>query len=171
MATSRLGECVTDVLTTWRLPCFCNWIKRQNVIYLFYIIKKWKVFAKIRFCSATERLSHAIWRDHIWSIQNIARHWLLIILNCLWLACRWIGVSCASVLSWITVLDQWFGLDQKIIKISNLIQTMKNSVCPKTKVIRRPNFSESRICQNIYRMFRSVDWTHDMIIVKWHLFI
>ena len=48
---------------------------------------------------------------------------------------------------------------------------MKNSVCPKTKVIRRPNFSESRICQNIYRMFRSVDWTHDMIIVKWHLFI
>ena len=37
-----------------------------------------------------------------------------------------------------------------------------------------PNFSESRICPNIYRMFRSVDcvdWTHDMIIVKWHLFI
>ena len=29
----------------------------------------------------------------------------------------------------------------------------------------------SRICPNIYRMFRSVDWTHDMIIVKWHLFI
>ena len=139
-------------------------------------------------------------------------------------------------------------LNQKIIKISNLIQAMKNSVCPKTKVIRRPNFSEnricpnfpnyefntrhdnrevtlieffesricpniyfrkpnlseylpnvpkcglntrhdnrevtwsdvkrhlfsfseSRICPNIYRMFRSVDWTHDMIIVKWHLFI
>ena len=38
------------------------------------------------------------------------------------------------------------------------------------------SFSESRICPNIYRMFlyrmfRSVDWTHDMIIVKWHLFI
>ena len=32
-------------------------------------------------------------------------------------------------------------------------------------------FFESRICPNIYRMFRSVDWTHDMIIVKWHLFI
>ena len=48
---------------------------------------------------------------------------------------------------------------------------MKNSVCPKAKVIRRPNFSESRIYPNIYRMFRSVDWTHDMIIVKWHLFI
>ena len=31
------------------------------------------------------------------------------------------------------------------------------------------NFSESRICPNIYRMFRSVDWTHDMVIVKWHL--
>ena len=30
------------------------------------------------------------------------------------------------------------------------------------KVVRRPNFSECRI-------FRSVDSTHDMIIVKWHL--
>ena len=85
-------------------------------------------------------------------------------------------------------------LNQKIIKNSNLIQAMKNSVCP--KVTRRPIFSESRIfrncgfnkrhdnrevtlieffesriCPNIYRMFRSVDWTHDMIIVKWHLFI
>ena len=27
-----------------------------------------------------------------------------------------------------------------------------------------------RICPKIYQMFRSVDWTHDMIIVKWHLF-
>ena len=62
-------------------------------------------------------------------------------------------------------------LSQKIIKNSNLIQAMKNSVCSKAKVIRRPNFFESRICSNIYRMFRSVDWTHDMIIVKWHLFI
>ena len=62
-------------------------------------------------------------------------------------------------------------LNQKIIKNSNLIQAMKNSVCPKSKDIRRPNFSESRICPNIYRMFWSVDWTHDMIIVKWHLFI
>ena len=63
------------------------------------------------------------------------------------------------------------SLNRKIIKNSNLIQAMKNSVCPKTKVIRRPNFSESRICPNIYRMLSSVDWTHDMIIVKWHLFI
>ena len=39
-------------------------------------------------------------------------------------------------------------LNQKIKKISNLIQAMKNSVCPKTKVIRRPNFSENRICPN-----------------------
>ena len=61
--------------------------------------------------------------------------------------------------------------NHKIIKNSNLIQAMKNSVYPKAKVIRRPNFSESRICPNIYGMFRSVDWTHDMIIVKWHLFI
>ena len=58
-------------------------------------------------------------------------------------------------------------LNQKIMKISNLIQAMKNSVCPKAKVIRRANFSESRICQNIYRIFRSVDWTHGMIIVNW----
>ena len=58
-------------------------------------------------------------------------------------------------------------LNQKIIKISNFIQAMKSSVCPKPKVIRRLNFSESRICPNIYRMFRSVDWTHGMIIVKW----
>ena len=61
-------------------------------------------------------------------------------------------------------------IERKIIKNSNLIQAMKNTVCPKAKVIRKPNFSESRICPNIYRMFRSVDWTHDMIIVKWHLF-
>ena len=62
-------------------------------------------------------------------------------------------------------------IEQKIIKNSNLIQAMKNSVCPKAKVIRKPNFSESRNCPNIYRMFPTVDWTHDMIIVKWHLFI
>ena len=61
--------------------------------------------------------------------------------------------------------------NHKIIKISNLIQAMKSSVCAKAKVIRSTNFSESRICPNIDRMFRSVDWTHDMIIVKWHLFI
>ena len=59
-------------------------------------------------------------------------------------------------------------LNQKIIKNSNLIQAMKNSVCPSAKVIRRPNFSESWISPSIYRMFRSVDWTHDMIMVKWH---
>ena len=58
-------------------------------------------------------------------------------------------------------------LNQKIIKNSNLIQAMKNNVCPKATVIRRPNFSENRICPKIHRMFRSVDWTHDMIIVKW----
>ena len=62
-------------------------------------------------------------------------------------------------------------LDKKVIKNSNLIQAMKNNVCPKARVIGRPNFSENRICLKIYRMFRSVDWTHDMIIVKWHLFI
>ena len=58
-------------------------------------------------------------------------------------------------------------LNKKIIKNSNLIQAMKNNVCPKATVIRWPKFSENRICPNIYRMFRSVDWTHDMIIVKW----
>ena len=124
---------------------------------------------------------------------------------------------------------------------------MKNNVCPKATVIRRPNFSENRIClknlpngpkcglnirhdyrevtwsdsyiqffrkpnlseylpnvpkcglntrhdnrevtwrdsyiqffrkpnlseylPNVSKCVRSVDWTHDMIIVKWHLFI
>ena len=58
----------------------------------------------------------------------------------------------------------------EIIKNSNLVQAMKNNVCPKATVIRRPNFSENRICLKIYRMFRSENWTHDMIIVKWQLF-
>ena len=94
-------------------------------------------------------------------------------------------------------------LNQKIIKNSNLIQAMKNSVCPTANVTPRPIFSENRI----FRSFRIVDststhdmiivkcrllnflkaefvwifsecsevwivdWTHDMIIVKWHLFI
>ena len=53
-------------------------------------------------------------------------------------------------------------LNQKITKISNLIQAKKNCVCPTANVIRRPIFPESRI-------FRIVDSTHDMIIVKWHL--
>ena len=74
---------------------------------------------------------------------------------------------------------------------------MSDSECyPKAYFSRKPNFPncgfntrhdsrevtlieffESRICPNIYRMFRSVDWTQDMIIVKtwiivkWHLFI
>ena len=68
-------------------------------------------------------------------------------------------------------------LNQKIIKNSNLIQAIKNSVCPTANVTRRPifptfpncgfntrhdnrevkliEFFESRICPNIYRMFRS----------------
>ena len=72
---------------------------------------------------------------------------------------------------------------------------MSDSECyPKSDFIRKPNFPncgfnintrhdnrevtvieffESRVSPNIYRMFlyrmfRSVDWTHDMIIVKWH---
>ena len=36
-------------------------------------------------------------------------------------------------------------LNHKIIKNSNLIQAMKNNGSPKATVIRRPNFSESRI--------------------------
>ena len=55
-------------------------------------------------------------------------------------------------------------LNQKIIKISNLIQAMKNSVCPTPDVTLRPIFSESRI----FWGFRIVDSTHDMITVKWH---
>ena len=66
---------------------------------------------------------------------------------------------------------------------------MSDSECyPKANFFRKPNFPtfancgfntrhdnrevtlieffESQICPNIYLMFRSVDWTHDMIIVK-----
>ena len=61
--------------------------------------------------------------------------------------------------------------NQEIIKISNLIQEkIKNNACPRPKFNRRPNLSESRISPNVPK-FRSVDWTHDMIIVKWHLLI
>ena len=56
-------------------------------------------------------------------------------------------------------------LYQKIIKNSNLIQAIKNSVCPTPSVTRRPTFSQSWI----FRSFRIVDSTHDIIIVKWHL--
>ena len=38
-------------------------------------------------------------------------------------------------------------LNKKIIKNSNFIQAMKNNVCPKATVIRRPNFSEKEIGQ------------------------
>ena len=87
-------------------------------------------------------------------------------------------------------------LNQKIIKNSNLIQAMKNSLFPTANLTRMPIFSESRIFRsfrsntrhdnrvvtlieffesrifpNIDRMSRRVDWTHDMIIVKWQLFI
>ena len=62
-------------------------------------------------------------------------------------------------------------LNQEIMKISNLIQEkIKNNACPRPKFNRRPNLSESRISPNVSK-FRSVDWTHDMIIVKWHLLI
>ena len=61
-------------------------------------------------------------------------------------------------------------LNQEIIKISNLIQVKENSAMfeivtyAKAEFFRKPNLSE-------YRMYRSVDWTHDMIIVKWQLLI
>ena len=55
--------------------------------------------------------------------------------------------------------------NQKILKNSNLIEAMKNSVCLTANVTRMPIFSESLI----FRSFRIVDSTHDMIIVKWQL--
>ena len=61
-------------------------------------------------------------------------------------------------------------LNQKITKNSNFHdlgneeERISESECyPKAEFFRK------RICPNIYRMFRSVDWTHDMTIVKWHL--
>ena len=61
------------------------------------------------------------------------------------------------------------SLNQKIIKIANLIQAMKNSVCPKAKVTQRPIFSESLSESRIFRSFRIVESTHQMIIMKRHL--
>ena len=66
-------------------------------------------------------------------------------------------------------------LNQEIIKISILIQVKENSAMSeivtyaKAEFFRKPNLSENRM----YRIpkFRRVDWTHDMIIVKWHLLI
>ena len=55
------------------------------------------------------------------------------------------------------MVKTWF--EQKIIKNSNPILAMKNSVCPTANVIRRP----------IFRSFRIVDSTSDVMIVKWHL--
>ena len=59
---------------------------------------------------------------------------------------------------------------QEIIEISNLI--------PGNAHVRDRNLTEGRIFPKaeVDRMpkvpkFRSVDWTHDMIIVKWHLLI
>ena len=45
----------------------------------------------------------------------------------------------------------------------------EDRICPKAEFFRKPNLSENWM----YRIpkFRSVDWTHDMIIVKWHLLI
>ena len=89
-------------------------------------------------------------------------------------------------------------LNQKIIKIRIWFRQwrvayVRQRMLPEGRFFRKPNFPkfpncgfntrddnrevtvieffESRICPNIYRMFRSVDWTHDMIIVKWHLLI
>ena len=58
-------------------------------------------------------------------------------------------------------------LNQKIIKNSNLLQTMKNSVVRKRKLSEGRIFAKAECVPNICRMFQSVDWTHDMIIVKW----
>ena len=55
--------------------------------------------------------------------------------------------------------------NQKITKNSNLIQALKNSVCLTANATQRPIFSESRI----FRSFRIVESTHQMIIMKRHL--
>ena len=47
-------------------------------------------------------------------------------------------------------------LNKKIIKNSNLIKAMKNSVYPKAKVIRRPNFPESSRKPNVSEYLSNV---------------
>ena len=44
-------------------------------------------------------------------------------------------------------------LNQKIVKNSNLIQAMKNSVCPKVKVIRKLNFPKAEFVRIFVRLF------------------
>ena len=74
-------------------------------------------------------------------------------------------------LSWNQAFMVKACLNQEIMKILNLIQEkIKNNACPRPKFNRRPNLSQCRISPNVPK-FRSVDWTHDMIIVKWHLLI
>ena len=48
---------------------------------------------------------------------------------------------------------------------------MKWHFFPKAEFSIFPKAEFARISPNIYRLFRSVDWTHEMIFVKWHLFI
>ena len=48
---------------------------------------------------------------------------------------------------------------------------MKWHFFPKVEFSIFPKAEFARISPNIYRFFRSVDWTHEMIFVKWHLFI
>ena len=121
-------------------------------------------FSESRICPNIYRM----FRSVDWTHDMIIVKWHLFI----WHVRKLCALTCDPTVQ-STEAGPWLKicLDQKIIKISNLTPAFKSSVCPKAEVIRRPNFSESRICPNIYRMFRSVDWTHDMIIVKWHLFI
>ena len=136
------------------------------------IIVKWReetlmIFPKAEFVRICPKI-YRMFRSVDWTHDMIIVKWHLFI----WQVRKVCALTCDPTVQ-STEAGPWLKicLDQKIIKISNLIQAFKSSVCPKAKFIRKPNFSESRICPNIYRMFRRVDWTHDMIIVKWHLFI
>ena len=56
------------------------------------------------------------------------------------------------------------------IRLSDNFGLRLNFGLGRAKFNRRPKLSESRISPYVPK-FRSVDWTHDMIIVKWHLLI
>ena len=64
-------------------------------------------------------------------------------------------------------------LNQEIIKISNLIQVKENSAYPNRRLCEGRIFPKAEFIRipNVPNFDRSVDWTHDMIIVKWHLLI
>ena len=61
----------------------------------------------------------------------------------------------------------WFFIGTVLATGPECIIVIHNA-WPRPKFNPSPNWTEGRISPNVPK-FRSVNWTHDMIIVKWHL--